>query len=391
MDDRRVIIEKIALADLPSYARSFIGSSASAGTAPITCIRARSQSANPYARPQDVALLAALCEEQVVGAHGVIPGLLARRGSLSRVHWSSAVYVADPFRGRGIGRRLVDAFKSLGKDVVVPAGITQGAEGVYHACGFKPTGRLNYFQLRVERIDRTPSPLRSPAPIRFFYGQRVESLLGWLARQSWRTQKAVFYRRVLSRLAPIDGLWRAVRRIRHFDRVPPYDRTVFFRGTKAVNWMLANPWVYSLDATSIDDLRDEVRHYYFTKTRPVFRYAAFELVDPRTGADRGFVVLSLSRTRKRATVRILDHETPGSDAVRTAAGLAITAAKSILADRIELPPELAGPFKNDPLLQPLIKRQSPVGLGFSSSGHSPLAHALGRIRLSLSDGDAGFT
>jgi len=389
MDDRPITVERIRLADLPAYARSFTGPAA--GGAPITCIRARSQSLNPYARPQDVALLAAICEGRVVGAHGVVPGLLARKGSLSRVHWSSAVYVEGAFRGRGVGRRLVEAFKSLAKDVAVPAGMTPGAEGLYRACGFQSTGRLNFFQLRVDRIERTPHWLRSPAPARFFYGQRTESLLGWLARQSWRMQKTLFYRRALARLSPIDATWSTVSRIRHFDRVPPYDRTVFFRGTKAVNWMLAHPWVYSMDTATIADLRDEVRHYYFTKTRPLFRYAAFELTGSRRDAERGFVVLSLSRSRKRSTVRILDHETRGSEAVRTAAGLALVAAGSILADRVEVPLELAVPFKNDPLLQPLIKGQSPCGLGAPASSHSPLARAMGRITLSLSDGDAGFT
>ena len=67
------------------------------------------------------------------------------------------------------------------------------------------------------------------------------------------------------------------------------------------------------------------------------------------------------------------------------------AAGSILADRVEVPLELAVPFKNDPLLQPLIKSQSPCGLGAPASSHSPLARAMGRITLSLSDGDAGFT
>jgi hypothetical protein len=155
--------------------------------------------------------------------------------------------------------------------------------------------------------------------------------------------------------------------------------------------MLAAPWVYSWDSLPRERLADEVRHYYFTKTRDLFRYAAFEFEAPRSRDCGGFLVLSMMRSRRRATVKVLDHEMQGPAAAREACALAMAAARAILADRIEFPVDLAATFRNDPLLSPLIKPQSLVGVGFAAGNNSPLALSMGRIELGMCDGDAAFT
>jgi GNAT superfamily N-acetyltransferase len=387
-----IVIKRIRLEALRDYARSFTGPSPTPGIAPITVIRACSQAKNPYARPADTALLVAVCGDRVVGYHGVVPGLLATDGSLSRVHWSSAVFVAEQYRGLGVGRQLIAAFKSLGKDVAVPGGMTPSAEGAYRSGGFQATGELNYFQLRLARIDRTAPLFQQIRAHASVAGKPLESPVKWLSRQTAKAQKAFFYRRAAARLPiPPGKQWRPVDRLFRFDRRPPPGRAVFFRGTDAVNWMLARPWVYSRDEITAADLTHEVRHYYFTKTRPLFRYAAYELTARDGKSGRGFVVFSLSRSRRRTVVRVLDHEIQEAAMSRTACGLALAAARTILADRIELPPSLAAPFQNDTMLRRLIKPQSLTGVGYPGRQNSPLAGVMGHVELGLCDGDSAFT
>jgi GNAT superfamily N-acetyltransferase len=387
-----IVIKRIRLETLYDYARSFTGLSPPPGIAPITVIRARSQVKNPYARPADTALLVAVCGDRVVGYHGVVPGLLATDGSLSRVHWSSAVFVAEQYRGLGIGRQLIAAFKSLGKDVAVPGGMTPSAEGAYRAGGFRATGKLTYYQLRLSRIDRITPLIRQIRTRPSVAAKPLESPVKWLGRQTARLQKAFFYRRAADRVPiPPMAQWRPVDRLVRFDRCAPPGRAVFFRGTEAVNWMLAHPWVYSRDEITAAHLAHEVRHYYFTKTRPLFRYAAYELAAADGNSCRGFVVLSLSRSRRRTVVSLLDYEIHGAAMCRTACALTLAAARNILADRIELPPPLAVPFQNDPLLRRLVKRQSLTGVGYPGRQNSPLAGVMGHVELGLCDGDSAFT
>ena len=393
MGDQALVIKRIRMAELPEYALTFTGTTPAPGAAPITRIRALSQVRNPCARPDDVALLVAYRDSRVGGYHGVMPGELVVDGRASRVHWSSAVYVAEADRGRGVGRQLIDAFKSLRKDLMVPGGMTDSAKGAYCSGGFRSMGNRVYYQLRAERIGRTAPFFKLLQPSGPAPGGAIAFPLSWLGRWVLELQKKHFYHRATAALSSskttID--WRPVDRIQRFTITAPKGRAIFLRGNDTVNWMLEHPWVYSWDKITPNDLRHEVRHYYFTKTRNLFRYAAFELYRDAENACRGFVVFSLSRTARRAQVKILDYAAKDPEVARGVCFLAMTAARQILADRIEIPPGLVSHFRDHSLLRPLLKEQALLSVGFPAGADSPLGASMGRVELGICDGDAAFT
>jgi GNAT superfamily N-acetyltransferase len=393
MDEQTTVIEKIRIGELSDYAAAFAASSPPPGTAPMTRIRALSQVKNPCAREDDIGLLVAYRDGRVIGYHGVMPGLLAVDGCISQVHWSTAVFVIEDCRGRGVGRQLIEAFKGLGKDMMVPGVMTTGAQGAYLSSGFGPLGMCSYFQLRVERVDRIASLFNALQTCAVAAGLPIGSPLSRLSGWMLKAQQKVFYRRAAAVLDPGQKAisWRRVDRIARYRIQAPKGRAIFLRGNDIINWMLANPWVYSRLDISPEDLAGEVRHYYFTKTRELFRYAAFEIFSGGTGDCSGFVVLSLSRNRGRAKVKILDHAADTPLAARAVGCLALSAARSILAGRIEIPTRLAPVFHEIPLLRPLLKHQELLCVGFPANPRSPLAASMGAIDLGIQDGDAGFT
>jgi GNAT superfamily N-acetyltransferase len=202
MDEQTTVIEKIRIGDLPDYAAAFAASSPPPGTAPMTRIRALSQVKNPCAREDDIGLLVAYRDGRVIGYHGVMPGLLAVDGCISRVHWSTAVFVTEDCRGRGVGRQLIEAFKGLGKDMMVPGVMTPGAQGAYLSSGFRPLGMCSYFQLRVERVDRIASLFNALQTYAAAAGLPIGSPLSRLSGWMLKAQQKVFYRRAAAVLDP---------------------------------------------------------------------------------------------------------------------------------------------------------------------------------------------
>ena len=90
LNNGKITIEKIKLAELYDFARKTIGNPTFKKAAPIPLIRALAQSKNPYGHPDDVVLLVAYCEDQCVGYQGLLPGLLKTGAQTSKVFWGMA-------------------------------------------------------------------------------------------------------------------------------------------------------------------------------------------------------------------------------------------------------------------------------------------------------------
>ena len=85
-DDIR--IEHIRVKNLLGFAERVIASASPGQFIPISLQRARAHAHNPYADPEDVALLAAIdAEDEVVGYFGILPLILRHGDQLHKVHW----------------------------------------------------------------------------------------------------------------------------------------------------------------------------------------------------------------------------------------------------------------------------------------------------------------
>jgi GNAT superfamily N-acetyltransferase len=394
MAEKHIKINKIKLKELVRWAASIPDDPAYKQVAPISLTRAVSQSKNPYARPDDVVLFMAFHGEQCVGYHGLLPAVLRLGHELARVHWATTFFVAPDFRGQGIGKYLLNEIKNCPVDFAV-CQMTESARRAYGSAGFKDLGQLNYFQLRVDRLDFIPrfldvatgrlrkeSPPRRSGPPGFI--RRVQQPVR-------RLMKRLFYRRAAgrsNRRHPRKFTWKMVDQIDSClsgasHRQP--SGVSFFRGIEAVNWMLRYPWVVSGNRRKAG-----LAPYYFSDVRDIFRYVAIEVNSAKKGGPQGFLVLSISHKKEKTRVKILDFYFNNPADGEIAVYLALKQAGAYLADRIEYPCSLANYFNRRAEFKKLIKKQRRLYMFYPRSSDSPLAVCRGKISLDYCDGDTAL-
>ena len=77
MKENNIRIEHIPVSELETFAEQAISEAGPGGYVPISMQRAIAHAHNPYAQPDDVALLAAIDgDNEVVGYFGILPILL---------------------------------------------------------------------------------------------------------------------------------------------------------------------------------------------------------------------------------------------------------------------------------------------------------------------------
>lgn len=320
--------------------------------APISVLRAGSQSRNPHADADDIGLLVALHEGRCVGYHGVLPGKLRIGQHLSKVSWLVTFYLDTAYRGRGYGTRLVSEILQTGLDLVT-TGITLGADGVYRRAGFRQLGELTYYQVLT--------PNSEPYA---------------LALQKLKTLSTTFVTRPVKRLDPTTG-----------PAAFGHDSEAsFLRNHETLNWMIQNPWIESRSVA-----QEDVGHYYFSRVRDLYRCMALEIWAPHGKTPKGFVVLSVSRHKRKSVLKVLDicFKDPGD--IGIAGYVALEYAREFKSDRLEYPQALAVFFQSQPDLAPLVKKKKRSYLYLPRGRKSSLAKLAGDITLNYADSDTAFT
>ena len=391
--DDQIKIEKIKLKDICHFADRAAGQAPYQQVAPISMRRALSQAKNPYGRPDDIALLVAFSANRCVGYHGLLPGLLKQGDTLNSVHWATAFYVAPEFRGRKIGKRLLAEIINLKIDFIVTQ-MTASAERAYRNSGYKDIGRLIYFQLRADRLDIAATRFGTADRFPGEKSRRPKPLIAGLKRMQrviHRAAKNMFYRSAIKNQRHLDHRfrWKVVDRIDEScwgRRDADSNRSSFFRGIEAVNWMLQNPWVVSKKAGE-----KKTENYYFSETREIFKYVAIEIYRRKDPNPAGFMVMSVSYKKEKTRIKLLDFYLPNAEASEMVGYPLLKYAKQLLADRIEYPHDLARYFQSLPWTKKLIKRQTRLYLFHPAASDSPLAVSRGNILLDYCDGDTTFT
>jgi GNAT superfamily N-acetyltransferase len=348
----RINIKKIKLKQLDEFARRCLDDPAFAEVAPISILRAKSQSENPQAEPDDLALLVALHENRCVGYHGLLPGLIINKGSVSKIYWLVTFYLAAPFRGKGYGKRLVNEIQNTKVDLVT-TGITAAAAGVYRGEGFRQLGDLSYCQLRAENSEVLSAALQNlKSRVKQFTSKPVSQLAQEFATALARRESIISFQRDL----------------------------------RTVNWMIGNPWVISRP-----DARADVSQYYFSRVRDLFEFVALEIFAPDKIARKGYLVLSISRNKSKTAIKMLDYNFYDSKDLSIAAYLALKYAKEYRADRLEFPAGLENFWPSQTGLSQRVKKKKRLYLFYPRSDSSPLARLANKIQLNYCDSDTAFT
>ena len=389
----QIKIKKIKLGELNAFAGDITANPAFEKVAPISLIRAVAQSKNPYGRPEDVVLLLAFSGNQCVGYHGLLPAIFNHEDNFDRVYWATAFYVAPEFRGQGIGKYLLEEIKNTKIDFIVTH-MTESAEHTYKSAGYMDGGALDYFQLRVDRLnfparildaiihiagkkrsDRKQMPA-SVIRLKQSVYKLIKTLFYRIAAKKSHNQQRQFSWKVVDQIN--ESAWGALDK----DLTDP----AFFRGAEAINWMLKYPWVVSRS-----DKITNMPNYYFSEVREIFRYVAIEISSAETGQPLGFLVLSISHKKEKTRVRILDLHFNAPEDGEIAVYLTLKYAKAFHADRIEYPAGLEIYFKKILGFKKLTKKQQRSYIFYPGSSHSPLAAYKGKIVFSYCDGDMAFT
>src|SRR6185312_12625881 len=112
-----MVIKKIPLKDLVDFANQVDKQTPPDGVLPISRQRALSQSHNPFASPDDIALLVAYDNDICVGYLGVVPGAASVNGNCRKVFWLSTWFVSPKARESGVAMQLLFTACQLKGDI----------------------------------------------------------------------------------------------------------------------------------------------------------------------------------------------------------------------------------------------------------------------------------
>ena len=389
MDKNQIKIRKIKLKNLEEFSQEALSDPAFQMVAPISIIRAASQTKNPHSGPDDISLLAALWDNRCIGYHGLLPGILKIDENETKIYWGSTVYLDTGFRGQGHGKRLIREIQNTAVDLVL-TDISTSVEGIYRRMGFKTLGDLPYFQLRLDEFGFWPAHRQyqrdgkdQPGVV----GLNLNRLGNWVYRQTKKWVYSVVFHKLETHRYEFKS--KAVNQLdEHLKPLMTQQSPIatFHRDFDTVNWMLQHPWIVSKKAA-----KEDVQNYYFSSVRDLFKFVALEIFSPDRKTRKGFLILSLSRKKNKFVVKILDHHFYDSQDAFIAAYCGIKYAKDLLADRIEYPESLNGFFSQLPFLNRVIKRKKRLYLFYPKSNDSPLAVSGDKIKLDYCDGDTAFT
>jgi GNAT superfamily N-acetyltransferase len=358
MNSEKIRIEEIKLKNLDDFARTFFDQSAPGEIIPISRQRVIAHTFNPYAKAEDIVLLAAVRAGKCVGYHGLLPGLLKHDGNLSRIFWATTFYVSEALRGQGIGKLLIERIKALNIDFAV-TGMTPVAEKTYLSSGLKTLGPVVFYQLRMEKMYQ---------PIKNFFHRR------------WLNSQARYFQDF--RYQQVDQ----IRTVLENHSLSSKDSTFFFRDIELINWMLKYPWVVS--KAVVDGGK---KAYYFANARDIFKYIALEIYSLKNNGLKGFLILSVAHNKDMTKVKILDYHLKDLEDLRILSPLSLEFAAHYSADRIDIPSKLRNCLINMFFQRYFLTRAKRSYVYHPESPTSPLASCADCISLNYCDGDTAFT
>ncbi len=220
---------------------------------PISRRRGRAHARNPRARKEDVALVLAWRDDQLVGYLGLIPDLIFQDQQSKEVSWMSCIWVDPEARGQGIARQLLERAYTETNQRLLATEFTAPARRLYDKLGWFDElavkhGQRLYLRLHLAQI----LPARSP------------SWCKWRpALQFLDATFNVFYNlrlRLFDSKLPADCRYEL---IEQWDEacwpfIALHQNSLTQRDRSALEWVVQNPWL----GDQPEDQADAARYHF---------------------------------------------------------------------------------------------------------------------------------
>ena len=231
---------------------------------PITFHRALSQVKNPRLYEEDIILLLAFDEGNLVGYLGILPDtIFLKEREPIKIGWLSCLWVSQHARGKGISIKLISKSLELWNNNILSADYVPSTKMIYDRTNqfvdkpFSKKGIRLYIKSDLYNI-------LPPKKIIFFKLKWLFKAIDFCANGLLNI-RLIFLKEDLSHL--------------HFEYIDHIDEEVndfiatkqekqFFKRNKDdLNWIIKNPWI--LSSIRKDDLN---KKYYFSSTAKSFNF-----------------------------------------------------------------------------------------------------------------------
>ncbi|MBW8009816.1 MAG: GNAT family N-acetyltransferase [Chloroflexi bacterium] len=394
MPDQEIFIEHVRVKDLYDFAMKIIDRAKPGDYIPISQQRALAMTKNPYAKPDDVALLVAYQGDELVGYFGIMAVMLQTGMDLSKLYWFTTWNVSTKGVGKGIGSRLMQAALDLDQDYLIVG--SYPARRVCDKFGFHRLDPLEYSVIDFGFI-RCFNPitllLRALRKGLHLIGVKlnfptlnkpVENIFDRVFTPLFKPFLYSWVLRLANKgLTPITT--KRVKQIRpaNADRQLNSNRIAFYRSPQIINWMLEYPWNLQPGQS-----RTEAMDYYFTDVRVGFEIFALEVY----GEDyKGFIIFQISQIEGRWVLKTLDHDFSDPEYESYILPIALKLAKEKRVDVIEISHRITLPIESSLIGRLILGTKQRIYQCKPKSEDSPLGRNWTNITLSYVDGDTPFT
>jgi hypothetical protein len=277
------MIKEYRLSDLAELARSrdfWHGE-----VIPITRHRALAQIRNPRARPEDVALLVAYDEDQIIGYIGVLPDIIFLHGTAHRIGWLTTWWAKPEPKHLGIGFILMLRASKLYNGAIGGNGPADVAWKVIEASKQFVTvneGTEVRVFLRANSQEMLPRKFPALKKFRLFLGvfDRLANLFCEARLRLWKRRHGIAGELQVEYVAEVDP--------ETADFVGKLqDRDLSRRGAPELNWIAQYPWILSAPLE-----QGRSKNFYFSATAKESVCLMLKVYDSK-GLMIGFIMLRL--------------------------------------------------------------------------------------------------
>lgn len=230
-------------------------------TLPISRHRAISHINNPRALDDDILLILAYEESQMLGYLGILPD----NKNDMHVGWLSCLWVSPLARGKGIAKKLVlTGYESYNKHILI-TNFTPEAESLYNRLGvFEELTTLKGMRYYRKMCLRKIIPHRYPKYSSFKWLFQITDVVFNLFWMPFLSSKEELKQVNINNIGDLTN--------EHISFISQYAKSNFNRNKAELDWIINFPWLLQMETLS-----SEAEKYHFSSEEKYFHTVLYEV------------------------------------------------------------------------------------------------------------------